>query len=141
MSTVQNLRISNNRRFEPFLKAFEKKERYSLAFRSELRRTANSVRRLSPINNRPCDITIPTLVEERELIISTKIHLVIDHVAIQKILFKLFKSLYKRQPRRQDSVTGGAEINFGGAREVYLCEFERGTGHEKFIPVWIKRTR
>ena len=32
------------------------------------------------------------------------------------------------QARRQDSVTGGAEINFGGAREVYLCEFERGTG-------------
>ena len=30
--------------------------------------------------------------------------------------------------RRQDSVTGGAEINFGGAREVYLCEFERGAG-------------
>ena len=32
------------------------------------------------------------------------------------------------QARRQDSVTGWAEINFGGAREVYLCEFERGTG-------------
>ena len=31
------------------------------------------------------------------------------------------------QVRRQDSVTGGAEINFGGARKVYLCEFERGT--------------
>ena len=30
------------------------------------------------------------------------------------------------QARRQDSVTGEAEINFGGAREVYLCEFERG---------------
>ena len=25
-------------------------------------------------------------------------------------------------------MTGVAEINFGGAREVYLCEFERGTG-------------
>ena len=25
-------------------------------------------------------------------------------------------------------MTGGAEINFGGAREVYLVEFERGTG-------------
>ena len=24
----------------------------------------------------------------------------------------------------RDSVTSGAEINFGGAREVYLCEFE-----------------
>ena len=23
----------------------------------------------------------------------------------------------------------GAEINFGGAREIYLCEFERGTGN------------
>ena len=28
------------------------------------------------------------------------------------------------QARRQNSMTGGAEINFGGAREVYLCEFE-----------------
>ena len=25
-------------------------------------------------------------------------------------------------------MTGGAEINFVGAQEVYLCEFERGTG-------------
>ena len=33
------------------------------------------------------------------------------------------------QAQRQDSVTGGGEeINFGEAREVYLCEFERGTG-------------
>ena len=24
--------------------------------------------------------------------------------------------------------------NFGGAREVYLCEFERGTGAREFIP-------
>ena len=31
------------------------------------------------------------------------------------------------QARRQDSVTKGAEINFGGAREVYLCKFNRGT--------------
>ena len=31
------------------------------------------------------------------------------------------------QARRQDSVTGVAEINFGGARAVYLCEFEGGT--------------
>ena len=46
------------------------------------------------------------------------------------------------QARRQDSVTGGgAKIIFEGAREVYLCEFGRGRGHEKFIPVWIKRTR
>ena len=28
----------------------------------------------------------------------------------------------------QDSVTGRAEIKFKGARKVYLCEFERGTG-------------
>ena len=32
------------------------------------------------------------------------------------------------QARRQDSVIGGAEINFGEAQEVYLCEFERNTG-------------
>ena len=38
------------------------------------------------------------------------------------------------QARRQDSVTGGAEINFGGAREVYLCEFERGTGAREIYP-------
>ena len=29
---------------------------------------------------------------------------------------------------------GGAEINFGGAREVYLCEFERGTGAREIYP-------
>ena len=28
------------------------------------------------------------------------------------------------QAWRQDSVTRGAEINFGGAREVYLGEFK-----------------
>ena len=28
-------------------------------------------------------------------------------------------------------MTGGAEINFGGAREVYLCEFKRGTGAQE----------
>ena len=39
------------------------------------------------------------------------------------------------QARRQDSVTGGAEINFGGAREVYLCEFERGTGAREINPI------
>ena len=39
--------------------------------------------------------------------------------------------LILQQARRQDSVTGGgrgAEINFGGVREVYSCEFDRGTG-------------
>ena len=30
--------------------------------------------------------------------------------------------------RRQDSVTGGAETNFGGHEQFILCEFERGTG-------------
>ena len=28
----------------------------------------------------------------------------------------------------QDSVTGGVRNKFWGAREVYLCEFERSTG-------------
>ena len=28
------------------------------------------------------------------------------------------------QARRQDSVTRGAEINFGGTQEVYLPEFK-----------------
>ena len=36
-----------------------------------------------------------------------------------------------KQARRQDSVTGGAEINFSGAREVYLCEFDGGTGAQE----------
>ena len=31
-------------------------------------------------------------------------------------------------------MTGGAEINFGGAREVYLCEFERGTEAREIYP-------
>ena len=31
-------------------------------------------------------------------------------------------------------MTGGAEINFGGAREVYLCEFEKGTGAREIYP-------
>ena len=31
-------------------------------------------------------------------------------------------------------MTTGAEINFGGAREVYLCEFERGTGARQICP-------
>ena len=35
------------------------------------------------------------------------------------------------QARRQDSVTGRAEANFGGAREVYLCKFEKCTGARK----------
>ena len=39
-----------------------------------------------------------------------------------------------KQARRQDSVTGGAEINFERAREVYLCEFKRGTGAREIYP-------
>ena len=36
------------------------------------------------------------------------------------------------QARRQDSVTGGAEINFGGY-EKFICVNSRGArGHEKF---------
>ena len=39
---------------------------------------------------------------------------------------KLQKLTYRplMQARRQDSATWGAEINFGGAREVYLREFK-----------------
>ena len=36
--------------------------------------------------------------------------------------------LMLRQVRRQDSVTRGGRNKFGGAREVYLCELQRGTG-------------
>ena len=39
---------------------------------------------------------------------------------------------HQSQARRQDSVTRG-EI-FGGAREVYLCEFERSMGARKIYP-------
>ena len=38
------------------------------------------------------------------------------------------------QAQFQDSVTGVAEINSGGAREVYLGEFERGTGAREIYP-------
>ena len=44
------------------------------------------------------------------------------------------------QARRQDSVTGGGggggggRNKFWGAREVYLCEFERGTGAREIYP-------
>ena len=34
---------------------------------------------------------------------------------------KITLKTWSFQARRQDSVTGGAEINFGGEREVYLC--------------------
>ena len=36
--------------------------------------------------------------------------------------------------RRQDSVTGWAEINFRGALVVYFCEFEKGTGAREIYP-------
>ena len=39
-----------------------------------------------------------------------------------------------QQARRQDSVTGGAEINFGGHEKFILCEFERGTGAREIYP-------
>ena len=35
------------------------------------------------------------------------------------------------QARRQDSVTWGVEINFGGARELYLREFKSGDQTKK----------
>ena len=38
------------------------------------------------------------------------------------------------QARRQDSVAGGAEINFGGHENFILCEFERGTGAREIYP-------
>ena len=38
------------------------------------------------------------------------------------------------QARRQDSVSGRTEINIGRAREVYLCEFYRGTGAREIDP-------
>ena len=31
-------------------------------------------------------------------------------------------------------MTGRAKINFGGARKVYLCEFERGMGAREIYP-------
>ena len=44
------------------------------------------------------------------------------------IRFRYFvRSYVSIQARRQDSVTGGGKNKFWGAREVYLCEFERGT--------------
>ena len=39
------------------------------------------------------------------------------------------------QAQRQDSVTGGAEINFGWHEKFILCEFDGAREHEKFIPV------
>ena len=38
------------------------------------------------------------------------------------------------QARRQDSVTGGAKVNFGGHEQFILCEFEKGTGAREIYP-------
>ena len=44
-----------------------------------------------------------------------------------------------QEARRQDSVTGGAEINLGGGtRSLFYVNSRGARGHEKFIPVWIK---
>ena len=46
----------------------------------------------------------------------------------KRVWLLIIYPLVSGQPgRRQDSVTGRAQINLGGAREVYLCKFERGT--------------
>ena len=37
-------------------------------------------------------------------------------------------------PPPKSATAGGAEINFRGAREVYLCELERGTGARETYP-------
>ena len=58
------------------------------------------------------------------------------------------KSIHKAlQARRQDNVTGwgggggGAEINFWGHEKFIYVKLSGAGGQEKFIPVWIKRTR
>ena len=48
-------------------------------------------------------------------------------------LFFLFK-FGGAQARRQNSVTGGAELNFGGHEQFIWCEFERGTGAREIYP-------
>ena len=50
------------------------------------------------------------------------------------ILAKNISRSRSQQARRQDSVTGGAAINIGGAREIYVGEFERGTGAREIYP-------
>ena len=42
---------------------------------------------------------------------------------------------------RQDSVTGGAELNFGGHEKFIYVNLRGAQGHEKFITVWIKWRR
>ena len=38
-------------------------------------------------------------------------------------------------------MTGGAEINFGGAGEVYFCEFERSTGAREIYPSLVQTNK
>ena len=52
----------------------------------------------------------------------------------QKSWRHLWLQMVSYQARRQDSVTGRTEINIGSAREVYLCEFERGMGAREIYP-------
>ena len=42
---------------------------------------------------------------------------------------------------RQDGVTGGAEINFGGHENFIYVNSRGARGHEKFMLVWIKKKR
>ena len=53
--------------------------------------------------------------------------------------FLCFFLLSVRQLGARIAWLGVAEINFGGAREVYLREFERGTGARKFYKVKSKK--
>ena len=60
---------------------------------------------------------------------SKQVRAVMDHNFFTKVICKIkCEGRTYLQARRQNSVTGRAEINFGGAREVFFCEFERGTG-------------
>ena len=45
------------------------------------------------------------------------------------------------QARHQDSVTEGAEINFGGHEKFIYVNSRGALGNDKFIPVWIKWIR
>ena len=45
------------------------------------------------------------------------------------------------QARHQDSVTGGAEINFGRHEKFILCELERGTGAREIYPTLVQMNK
>ena len=49
----------------------------------------------------------------------------------KRLTFEKLAFIYTGPVPQKRDWGGGAEINFGGAREVYLCEFERGTGARK----------